>query len=156
MGPKMASSANNYFRHTNKKINKKATWQTGLSYDTMLVRIQNMLENDIPVIFSVGPNTPNLAGDVTINLYDQLKKGELGYDDNSDLNQYEYNTRTNGHYMTITGLIIDRNANSENRIMLCVSSWGNKYYINYKEYREYRDYIDNVGGTLTSSLVNIR
>jgi len=79
LGPKMASSANNYFRYTNKNINKRAAWEKGLTYDTMLSKIQDMLDDDIPVVFSVGPNTPKLWGDIKINMYKQLKKGEEGY-----------------------------------------------------------------------------
>lgn len=55
--------------------------------------------------------------------------------------------------MTITGVRVDKNASKENEIMLCVSSWGEKYYINYMEYR---NYIDSAGGTLTSSMLSVR
>jgi hypothetical protein len=54
------------------------------------------------------------------------------------------------HYVTVTGVIRDDIAN---QIMLCISSWGRQYYINYEEYW---DYVDNIGGTFTSSIVRVQ
>lgn len=113
----------------------------------MLYKIIEMLQKDIPVIFSVGSNTQNVFGKYKINLYKQNQK--YGSD---DLYGYDYDTKTNSHYMMITGAIVD-NLASKHNVMLCVSSWGKKYYV---DYWEYRDYILNHGDRVTSSMIYIR
>jgi len=149
LGPKLASAINSYNKKHN--INYRASWEWKLSYDEMLDKIYKMLGNDIPVIFSVGPNTPNLWGKKEVNMYVKLNKGDAGYnDDLNEMRQYTKKRTVNGHYMTITGITCD---NLAGRIMLCISSWGKKYYIDYDEYR---DYIDKYGGTYTSSLIYIK
>jgi hypothetical protein len=120
-------------------------------YDT----IEEMLRQDIPVILSIGPNSPNLWGDKGIPFY-ELR--EIDYQDNentssSNSKPYYYKVaqqKVNGHYVTVTGIIKDDVAS---RIMLRISSWGKQYYINYEEYR---DYVDTVGSTWTSSIIQIK
>ncbi|SHK36461.1 hypothetical protein SAMN02745248_02384 [Hathewaya proteolytica DSM 3090] len=130
-----------------KDMNYQASWEYFLNDGEMLYKIMEMLKKDIPVIFSVGPNTPNIFGKYKINLYKQNK--EYGSD---DLYEYNHNYNTNSHYMTITGVIVD-NLASKHNVMLCVSSWGEKYYV---DYWEYRDYILNHGDRVTSSMIYIR
>lgn len=129
----------------------KASWEWSLSKGEMLDKINEMLDNDVPVIFSVGPNTPNIWGDKEVNMYSRLEKGDYGFDNSlNELYQYTKINSVNGHYMTITEIIYDQIAG---RTMMCISSWGNKYYI---DYNEYRDYIANYSGTYTSSLIYIK
>lgn len=148
LGPKLAHAINVYNKSYN--IKYRASWKWKLSYDEMLDNIINMLENDIPVIFSVGPNTPNLWGKKEVNLYAKSEENDkVSNDSSKDENKYIKVKSVNGHYMTITGITID---GTTGRIILCVSSWGKKYYIDYDEYR---DYINKYGGTYTSSMVYI-
>jgi hypothetical protein len=154
LGPKLASAINSYNKRHD--IKYKASWKWRLSYEDMLEIINEMLENDIPVIFSVGPNTPNLWGKKKVNMYIAERDDNDNSDDNGNrenlnyLHQYTGVKTVSGHYMTITEIINDY---EYGRTMLCVSSWGKKYYIDYDEYRYY---IDNYGGTYTSSLIYIR
>ena len=157
-GSNVASAINAYFSEAG--IKYKAGWPLSLSSTEMLTKMKEMLEKDIPVIFSVGPNTPDLWGKAEIKLYLQMKKGDEGY--KNSLNElYQYyvaldsngdQIMTSGHYMTITDIIID-DISTEKKVMLRVSSWGREYYIDYDEYREY---IKDESGTWTSSIVYIK
>ncbi|MBN1892695.1 MAG: cellulose binding domain-containing protein [Clostridiales bacterium] len=131
-------------------IDLQASWEWSLSDKTMIDKIEEMLNRDIPVILSVGPNTPNFKGDEKVNIYNRISINDSGYNTGiNELYQYQKYKGTNGHYMVITGVIYDRVAGNT---MLCVSSWGKTFYV---DYNEYRDYVENVGGTWTSSIVYI-
>ena len=47
----------------------------------------------------------------------------------------------NGHYATITGLLID---NVKGQTMLEISSWGKKFYVNFDEYLDYVGITSNI------------
>lgn len=131
----------------------QAVWKLRLTYYDMLDMMEDMLSQDIPVILSIGPNTPKLWGKKGIVFY-TLREIELPKSDSAPVkNPYYYKaavTDVNSHYVTVTGVIKD---DVTNRIMLRISSWGRQYYINYEEYW---DYVDNVGGTFTSSIVRVK
>lgn len=171
LGTKIASAINSYSRDYG--FGYRATWKLKLTYYDMLDIMEEMLSNDIPVILSIGPNTPNILGKKGISFYEIR---EIEYHDISDQNPdtekaLEDNKTTvsqnpggvkkpyyykvvqqdvNSHYVTVTGIIKDDVAS---RIMLRISSWGKQFYINYEEYR---DYIDSYSGTFTSSIVQIK
>lgn len=179
LGTRVASVINDYSDSYGFGI--KASWKIRLSYYDMLDLIEEMLLLDIPVILSIGPNTPKLWGKKGIPFYtireiefqEENEENEQPSDssqstDTSPTSQeqkkehvntapikkpYYYKTmadNVNGHFVTVTGVIRD---NVANRIMLRISSWGQKYYINYEEYR---DYVDTLGDTITSSIVRIQ
>ncbi|MCQ2538290.1 MAG: hypothetical protein MJ124_07815 [Lachnospiraceae bacterium] len=75
---------------------------------------EEMLENDIPVIFSVCQVFNFLWKPAGLQLYRKNSSGEL-----------VPCTRASSHYMTLTALDGDE---------MTVSSWGNKYYASWKEY----------------------
>ena len=99
----------------------------------MLDRIKEMLGNDIPVIISIGPGffrknklkfyrkTVNASGEET----------------------YKQVTETKDHYVTVTGVIEAKKPDDKDIILLEISSWGKKYYVNYAEYRQYVRHNDN-------------
>lgn len=168
LGPKVASAINSYSDHN--RLGLEASWKWNLTYYDMYDVIENMLDQDIPVIISIGPNTPNLWGKKGVPFYerkvieyqvtDNIEKDEKVTSDGNETNvvkekrkPYYYKpvyNDINSHYVTVTGLIKDDVAQ---RIMLRISSWGKQYYINYEEYR---DYIENYSGTITSSLVHVK
>lgn len=92
-----------------------ATW--GVPYSRLWSSIRQMLENDIPVIFSIGPNFP---------LFWQQQKLPL-YLRNAD-GVYAPVAKTHSHYVMITGIDED---------WVQISSWGKQYYINRLEYERY-------------------
>lgn len=153
IGPTIASAVNSYSDFF--KLNMSATWRLKLNYYDMYELIEEMLQKDIPVILSIGPNTPKLWGKKGIPFYELFEINYHEPDNNSEQAAKPYYYKAvkqdiNGHYVTVTGLIKD---DISSRIMLRISSWGKQYYINYEEYR---DYVDNTGGTLTSSLIHVK
>lgn len=96
-------------------VNKRAWW--GCRHKNVYKHIERMLENDEPVVLSIGPNFPNLIfGKKTVKLY-TFSNGK-----------YTHATSTKAHYVTVTGIDDE---------WMQVSSWGYKYYVNRKEYTEY-------------------
>lgn len=150
LGPKAASAINSYALYY--KVGYKASWKLKLSYYDMYDMMEEMLQNDIPVILAIGPNTPNLWGKKGIKFYQRNEITNPGPDEEKNKPYYYKAVKQDisGHYVTVTGLIKDDIAGT---IMLKISSWGKQYYINYEEYR---DYLENAGGTITSSIIYIR
>lgn len=168
LGPRIALAFNSYSKTY--QFGLKAKWELKLSYYDMLEHIEEMLYYDMPVILSIGPNTPNLWGKKGIALYhrDIIDQAiDITMKGNTFNQHVLYRFRPirnniNSHYVTVTGIYrvektkhssFDNKVNSKGEIMLQISSWGKLYYINYEEYR---DYIDNFGGTFTSSIVYIK
>lgn len=168
LGPRIAYAFNSYARTYQFKL--KARWRLGLSYYDMLESIGEMLSMDIPVILSIGPNTPFLWGKEGICFYKReiIEYSDKDTDEESSIipsTLYSYSPakhNINSHYVTVTGLYKMQSSNSKGqgqlsngkrKIMLRISSWGKLYYI---DYNEYRNYIDNWGGTFTSSIIYIK
>ncbi len=158
LGPSAASAINAY--SDDYGLGLQASWKWNLNYYDMYDLIEEMLEKDIPVILSIGPNTPNLWGKKGISFY-ELREIDFQPSSSPTITEntaevpkpYYYKAvkyDINGHYVTVTGLIKDE---LTGRIMLRISSWGSQYYINYEEYR---DYVENIGGTFTSSLIYVK
>jgi len=153
LGPTIASAINKYSSSYN--FGYQAIWKWSLTYYDMYDIIEEMLQQDIPVILSIGPNTPNLWGKKGISFYERR---EIEYLENTELGSeilkpYYYKAVKqviNGHYVTVTALIKD---DVTSRIMLRISSWGKQYYVNYEEYREY---VETTSGTFTSSVVYVK
>ena len=77
--------------------------------------MEEMLQNDIPVIISVGPNFPAVWGKITVALNPERTFRGIPAQG------------INAHYMIATGLDDE---------CIHVSSWGRRYSINRKEYDE--------------------
>ena len=99
----------------------------------MLSRIDHMLEQDLPVILSVGPTFPNIFGKRTLNFYTRSNTGD-----------YAVTAKTKAHYVTVTG---------RDGIYLQISSWGKEYYI---DIREYREYVRSYSSPLVSNILCIK
>ncbi len=165
LGTKISSVINRYLSIYD--LGYHASWKLHLTYYDMLDIMEEMLSLDIPVILSIGPNTPNLWGKNGISFY---KYREIDFN-NTNIAQgnsiepaplnpkiiikmpYYYKitqSHINRHFVTVTGIIRD---DLVRQIMLRISSWGEEYYINYEEYR---NYIERFSDTFTSSLVQIK
>lgn len=143
LGPKIAYAFNSYARTYS--FGLRARWKLGLSYYDMLAYIEEMLSRDIPVILSIGPNTPFLWRNKGISFYMKNTVNDIDY-------YQPVRSDVNSHYVTVTGMYNNPDDN-KGKIMLCISSWGKLFYINYNEYR---DYIDSYGDSFTSSMVYIK
>lgn len=112
IGTFLADGLNLYFRRHHMPY--RARWC--IRWAPLWERMERMLEQDLPVIFSVGPNWPLWK-----------KKSLLFYRETPD-GGYKAKSQTRAHFITVTGM-------SEH--WLRVSSWGERYYINREEYEVY-------------------
>lgn len=108
-----ARGMNRYWREH--QLPYHVSW--GLPGFLLYNKMRKMLEQDIPVVLTVGPAAPWRKSEQGVNLYQKTADG-----------RYEVKKQTRGHYMTVTGM---------NEKWLRVSSWGEKYYIDKKEYLTY-------------------
>ena len=133
-GPQVAIGLNRYgIEHTEEKY--ASSWSAFWDADVTLRDIRDMLEQDIPVIMAIG-----MSNNGKLDLYQK------------DNNEYINATRTSLHFVTITGLYMDK-SRANHKIMLEVSSWGQKYFIDYEEYA---DFCDHFFGVFSNGIVNIQ
>lgn len=103
----------------------------------LLMQIIEMIKNDLPVILLIGVPFPNMLyhtllkdKKVGVTFYEKWQKDKETY--------REVMHHIKGHYVTITGVIINKEAESKReKVMLRISSWGKEYYISYYEYCKY-------------------
>ncbi len=112
-GISLAVGLNLYFRIH--KIPLRAWW--GVREKNIWSCMAQMLDRDLPVIFSVGQNIPRVWENHKLNLYTRRADG-----------QYTAVSRVKAHYMTVTAM--DDN-------WLTVSSWGRQYHIHRGEYEAF-------------------
>lgn len=92
-----------------------AVW--GVPKKKLFEEIRSLLEKDLPVILSVGPNFPVLWGKSRLTYYGRRPDGSFYPAGN-----------VKSHYVTVTGIDED---------YLTVSSWGRKLYLSRSEYTDY-------------------
>ncbi len=80
-------------------------------------RIEELLRQDIPAIFSVGPNFPALWEKHRLTFYAKSPDG-----------RYSPASSAKAHYICATGMDDE---------WLRISSWGREYYVRREEYSEY-------------------
>ena len=112
-GLSLAIGLDLYFRFH--KIPLRAFW--GVRAKNIWTTMADMLDRDLPVIFSVGQNIPRVWEDHKLNLYVRRADGAC-----------TAVSRVKAHYMTVTAM--DDN-------WMTVSSWGRQYLINRQEYEEF-------------------
>lgn len=128
-GYSMAHGLNNYYSLHD--IDLKATW--GVDKDDILDKTIEMLKNDIPVTLSIGPYALGLKDGYGVNFYiEDTSSSTPAY-----INRPWSSDKVNNHYVTVTAVIID---DITNKTYLQISSYGEKYFIDYDEYEEYIGY----------------
>ena len=134
-GPQVSNGLNKYgIAHTEEKY--ASSWSAFWDEDETLRDIRDMLEQDIPVVMAIG-----ISNSGELKLYREAN------------NQYIYKDEsTSLHFVTITGLYMDK-SRANHKIMLEVSSWGEKYFIDYEEYA---DFCDHFFGVFSNGIVNIQ
>lgn len=95
-------------------------------------RIGQMLDEDIPVLFSAGARIPFFWSDEGVQLYrnDNDKKN---VDGKPTAIQLATCGTINRHYMTITALVNDEHYGE----LMKISSWGREYYIKWDDFIRY-------------------
>ena len=88
-----------------------------LSDRNLWEKVREMLDNDIPVIMSIGPNFPRVWKHGAVNLYSKKENGE-----------YVATSSVKAHFITVTAIDDE---------WLEVSSWGRVHYINRRKYEEF-------------------
>lgn len=96
-------------------------------------RISSLLEQDIPAVFSIGPNFPAVWSKHTLPLYRRQEDGG-----------YRQSASAIAHYVTATGI---------DEEWLRISSWGEEYYIRRREYDEY---VKKHSAALVSNILMLR
>ena len=97
------------------KIPLQAFW--GVRVKNLWTAMADMLDRDLPVIFSVGQNIPRVWENHKLNLYKKTGDGV-----------YTAVSRVRAHYMTVTAM---------DDTWLTVSSWGKQFCIHREEYEAY-------------------
>ena len=109
----------------------RARWY--VPYARLWEKIAEMLDRDIPVILSVGPNFPLFWQKHTLSFYLRHQDGH-----------FQPGASTRAHYVTVTGM---------DEHWLQISSWGKKYYLSKKDYL---DYVRRHSARLTSNILYIQ
>ena len=113
------------------RIPMRAVWN--VSGKKIWQSVDSMLQRDIPVILSVGPNFPRIWGKQKLNFYTKKSDGT-----------YVVSAKTQAHYVTVTG---------RDESWICISSWGKEYYIKIEEYQ---DYVKKYSSYLVSNILLIK
>lgn len=119
---------NRYFKRTG--LPYHAVWK--ISGEKMLSRIDGMLEEELPVILSIGPNFPKIWGKEKLSLYQISGNG-----------QRIPVVKTKAHFVTVTGRCGK---------WMKISSWGKEYEI---DQQEFKDYIKDHSSSLVSNILYI-
>ena len=128
-GLTLMAGLNRYFRKN--RLPYWAYWC--INRKKMIWRIDEMLGNDIPVIFAVGPNFPKVWGKNAVKLYVKTIEG-----------MYVRASKVRAHYMIATG---------RDGLWIRLSSWGREYYMNYVEFQ---DYVKQYSCPIVSNIICIK
>lgn len=109
-GVSLAWGVNRLFRKRGLPYHASWAW----SGEKLWPRVREMLEQDLPVILSVGPNFPAVWKKERLPFYVRRPDGS-----------YVRSTAAKSHYVTVTGL---------DDAWARIASWGHEYYINCREY----------------------
>ncbi len=109
----LVAGLNRLLRHNG--LPYRAKWVS--SGKKLWARAEEMLQQDIPVILSVGPNFPAVWQKHRLGFYVREKDGA-----------FRKTTSASAHYVTITGL--------DSR-WVRIASWGRQYYIDRQEYEQF-------------------
>lgn len=153
----LTMAINRYVRENH--IEHKAELDMDLNDLTMLKRMEEMLQNNQPVILMIGHSFPIMLSRLRkkgIPFYKQtrvimpIKKNE-----HKPYANYELVKRNVfGHFVMVTGIIIDDEAAcASQQIMLRISSWGTEYYISY---HHLRNYINEWSTPYLTALISIK
>ncbi|MBP3487772.1 MAG: hypothetical protein J6K53_05190 [Roseburia sp.] len=119
-----------------------------LTQDDMLDKMQEMLSNNLPVILDIGDGE-QFGGEIE----NRIEKGKAKKEDDEEENevvikrgipfykyqngQYVFVQNCQEHYVTVTGIREYDGTDGEHQIMLEISTWGKKYYMDYDEYKAF-------------------
>ena len=115
-GMALSLGINRVFHHY--RMPYRARWRLLPLRDYSRRKIEEMLEDHLPVIIAIGPNFPNVFGKKSVSLYHKITE-----------NTYHNCGSVHNHFVVITDCAPDGK--------MKISSWGKTFYIDWKEYLEY-------------------
>ena len=115
-GMALSLGINRVFHHY--RMPYRARWRLLPLRDSSRKKIEEMLEDHLPVIIAIGPNFPNVFGKKSVSLYHKITE-----------NTYHNCGSVHNHFVVITDCAPDGK--------MKISSWGKTFYIDWKEYLEY-------------------
>ncbi len=115
-GMALSLGINRVFHHY--RMPYRARWRLLPLRDSSRRKIEEMLEDHLPVIIAIGPNFPNVFGKKSVSLYHKITE-----------NTYHNCGSVHNHFVVITDCAPDGK--------MKISSWGKTFYIDWKEYLEY-------------------
>ena len=124
----LAAGLNRFFKHCHVSIRTHWGVPSALFWETM----EQMLDEDLPVILSVGMNFPRVWEEKRLNFY-------RGNGENPTITH-----RVRAHFVVVTGLDGE---------WMQIATWGQMRYIRRAEYDEFRK---QHSGTLLSNLMYLR
>lgn len=155
-GFELALGINRYIKENN--LPYVARLDMSLNDITMLKRIKKSLEANQPIILMIGYTSPVIFSrwqKVGIPFYKQVRNiGSIRQKKDEPYAHYEMiKTGVFGHFVTITGIVIDEKAEiASQHIMLRIASWGEEFYISY---HHLRTFIDTMSSPYSSALITI-
>ncbi len=155
-GFELALGINRYIKANN--LPYIARLDMSLNDITMLKKIRKSLEANQPTILMIGYTSPIIISKwkkIGIPFYKQVRNiGSIREKKDEPYAHYEMlKTGVFGHFVTITGIVIDENAETASQhIMLRIASWGEEFYISYHHLRKY---INTMSSPYLSALITI-
>ena len=123
------------------KARYKVRWR--VNSHNLLNRISEMLENDIPVVLSIGPCLIR-GRKKELPLYSLTTNCSKNNNIPGNQIDFEQVNSVKDHYVNVTGIYkLSEENNPITKTMLEISSWGKKYYINFDEYVRFVKKYDN-------------
>ncbi len=113
-----------------KGVNISTKWDCAQDYEKDYQSMKEQLNKGVPVIWSVNDfeNCGKDNNDVT-------KTGVKFYTYDESSGEYKaIKNPVTSHYVTATAIYEDADENGKKRRMVEISSWGNKYYVDYDQY----------------------
>ncbi len=124
-----------------------------LTQADMLDKMQEMLSNNLPVILEIGEGDA-FGGEIENRIEKGKEKeeeegeGEGEEEEEDDIKrgipfyafrngEYVFVQNCQDHYVTVTGIREYDGTDGEHQIMLEISTWGKKYYMDYNEYKTF-------------------
>lgn len=159
-GFQLSMAINRYAKENH--IPYEACLDLGLNDLTMLRRMEEMLEHNVPIILMIG-----FSMSIQHRFLSRMRKRGLpfytqkparmpiGKQHQKPYARYELTKKgVFGHFVVVTGITIDEQAeNASEHIMLKISSWGNEYYVSYHHLRYY---INEISSPYLSAMISIK
>ncbi|WP_026666887.1 T7SS effector LXG polymorphic toxin [Butyrivibrio sp. AE2005] len=113
-----------------KGVTVSSNWDYIKDYEADYQNMKKQLNEGVPVIWAV-----NDFGEESIPFHEyDSKNGVYVHDPHNAVEKERKGGGASSHYVVATGLYEEFDDNGDKRRMVEISSWGNKYYVDYDQY----------------------